>query len=191
MNIYRYCGNNPINFTDPAGLCAEYNADGSIWDDIGHIANGFLEGLSDGSAGVADGLTTVPFTDYSVTRSVREGLNVNNINSQSSYNGGRLGGDVAQSTIITVACTPVSTINKGKQVGGVITGYTKHGLNQAIARNSGRGVSPKAILDAVRNPKKVVEQIGNGTIKYVGKKTTVVVNKQGKVVTTFGKSRGK
>ena len=76
-----------------------------------------------------------------------------------------------------------------KKVGGQITGYTRHGLNQAIAGNGGRGVNAKAILDAVRNPKKIVIQ-ANGTIKYVGKRANVIFNNKGKVVTTFGKSRG-
>ncbi len=71
--------------------------------------------------------------------------------------------------------------------GGRLTGYTKHGINQAISRN-GRGVSPKAILDAVRNPKTIVEQ-GKGAMKYVGEKATVVLNKVGKVITTWGKPR--
>ena len=39
-------------------------------------------------------------------------------------------------------------------MGSKITGYTKHGLNQAISRQ-GVGVSPQAILDAVKNPVKV------------------------------------
>ena len=70
-----------------------------------------------------------------------------------------------------------------------LTGYTSHGLNQAVGRNGGRGVNVKAILDAVRNPKKIIKQ-ANGTTKYVGKKATVILNKEGKVVTTYGKSRG-
>ena len=74
-------------------------------------------------------------------------------------------------------------------VAGKITGYTKHGLNQAVGRNGGRGVNAKAMLEAVRNPKKVVEQ-ANGATKYVGKKATVILNQEGKVVTTYGKSRG-
>jgi hypothetical protein len=56
----------------------------------------------------------------------------------------------------------------GGAVGGKITGYTKHGLEQAIGRDGGKGVHPGAILDAVRNPTKVIEQAG-GTTKYVGK----------------------
>ena len=66
-----------------------------------------------------------------------------------------------------------------KAVAGKITGYTKHGLAQAIQRDGGRGVAPKAILDATRNPKKVVQQSG-GRTKYVGKNAVVVLNKNGK-----------
>ncbi|STR05626.1 PAAR-like domain-containing protein [Hafnia alvei] len=76
-----------------------------------------------------------------------------------------------------------------KPIAGEITGFTKHGLNQAIGRNGGRGVNIKDMLDAVRNPKKIIENL-NGTIKYQGKRATVVLNKDGKVVTVFGKSRG-
>lgn len=52
-------------------------------------------------------------------------------------------------------------------VAGRITGYTKQGLNQAISRDGGRGVSPKAILSAVREPLKVAEQAGGKTV-YTG-----------------------
>ncbi|MBI1929072.1 hypothetical protein HYR99_33105 [Candidatus Poribacteria bacterium] len=70
-----------------------------------------------------------------------------------------------------------------------IKGYTKHGLNQAISRNGGCGVHPKAMLDAVKNPKKRVQQ-ANGNTKYVGKDATAILNQEGKVVTTYGKPRG-
>jgi RHS repeat-associated protein len=76
----------------------------------------------------------------------------------------------------------------GGKVGGKITGYTDHGLKQAIGRDGGRGVHPEAILDAVRNPTKVVEQAG-GTTKYIGEQGTVILNSEGKVVTTWGRPR--
>jgi len=66
---------------------------------------------------------------------------------------------------------------------GKITGYTRHGLNQAIGRE-GTGVKPGVILDAVKNPKQVVQQSG-GRIKYVGSNATVVTNAEGKVITTW------
>jgi hypothetical protein len=40
-----------------------------------------------------------------------------------------------------------------------LTGFTRHGINQAISRN-GAGVSTRAILDAVRNPVKILAQSG-------------------------------
>lgn len=70
-----------------------------------------------------------------------------------------------------------------------ITGYTKHGLNQALGRDGGKGVKATEMLEAIRNPKKIIQQ-ADGAAAYRGKKTTVVLNKEGKVITTFGKSRG-
>jgi RHS repeat-associated protein len=70
-----------------------------------------------------------------------------------------------------------------------ITGYTKHGLNQALGRDGGRGVKATEMLEAIRNPKKVIQQ-ANRAVAYRGKKATVVLNREGKVITTFGKSRG-
>ena len=51
-------------------------------------------------------------------------------------------------------------------------------------RDGGAGVSNDAIEDAVDNPEKVEEQEG-GTTKYTGKDATVVINKDGRVVTTW------
>lgn len=76
----------------------------------------------------------------------------------------------------------------GGAVGEKITGYTRHGLNQAIGRNGGRGVHPEAILDAVRSPTKVIEQAGRAT-KYVGKDATVILIGEGKVITTWDRPR--
>ncbi|MGM7636581.1 RHS repeat-associated core domain-containing protein [Bacillus sp. Hm123] len=74
-----------------------------------------------------------------------------------------------------------------KAVARKVTGYTKHGINQAIGRDGGRGVSSKAILNAIRNPKKIQKQSG-GRTKYVGKYAVVVLNAKGKVITTYAKS---
>ncbi len=67
-----------------------------------------------------------------------------------------------------------------------ITGYTKHGLQQAMTKD-GVGVSPKAILDAVKNPLQKLSQSG-GRTKIVGKNATVVLNSDGKVITTWATS---
>ena len=65
-----------------------------------------------------------------------------------------------------------------------VTGYTQHGLEQALERDGGLGVSETAIQDAVSNPLDVVRQ-DNGTFKFVGNDATVVLNSDGKVVTTW------
>ncbi len=67
-----------------------------------------------------------------------------------------------------------------------ITGYTRHGINQAISRDGGRGVAAEAILDAVRNPISVFEQ-SNG-FKFLGKDSTVILNNAGKVISTWGEN---
>lgn len=71
-------------------------------------------------------------------------------------------------------------------IAGRLTGYTRHGLNQAISRE-GVGVSPRAILDALRNPIRIIPQAGN-TTKYLGQDAAVVLNGEGRVVTTFPRS---
>ena len=75
------------------------------------------------------------------------------------------------------------------KVGGVIAGYTRHGLNQAIGRE-GLGVSIKSILNAVRSPTSVAASRGGTTVYTGADGTTVVVNQGGKVVTTYGVPRG-
>ena len=75
------------------------------------------------------------------------------------------------------------------KIGGQISGYTHHGLNQAIGRDGGRGVSPQAILDAVKNPQKITPQSG-GRAKYSGRDATVVLDSEGKIITVYGKQRG-
>jgi RHS repeat-associated protein len=69
---------------------------------------------------------------------------------------------------------------------GKITGFTKHGINQAISRD-GVGVATRAIADAVKNPIKVVAG-RNGATKYIGRDATVVLNKAGKVITTWARN---
>jgi RHS repeat-associated protein len=75
-----------------------------------------------------------------------------------------------------------------KVVGNLLTGFTRHGLAQVISRDAGRGVRASSVLNTLRNPTKIVMQ-ANGTIKYVGRESTVILNKEGKLVTAFGRAR--
>jgi RHS repeat-associated protein len=70
-----------------------------------------------------------------------------------------------------------------------LNGYTKHGLNQAIGRDLGKGVNLKDMFQALKQPNQIIKQT-NGAIKYIGNKATVVLNSEGKIVTTFGSTRG-
>jgi len=69
-------------------------------------------------------------------------------------------------------------------VSRIICGFTKHGIDQII----NRGIRPEALHDAVDNPLKIY--LGpDGTIKFVGRAATVVVNADGEVVTAWGRGR--
>jgi hypothetical protein len=80
-----------------------------------------------------------------------------------------------------------SLVQVTTSVGGRLTGYTRHGLHQAISRE-GAGVSPRAILDAVRNPQQVIQRAG-GITEYVGEVARVRLNRVGQVVTVIATSR--
>ena len=67
------------------------------------------------------------------------------------------------------------------QLAAEISGFTKHGINQAI----NRGVNPSAILDAINNPIKIIPK-PNGTVRYVGRDAVVVLNPAGGIVTLWG-----
>ena len=61
-----------------------------------------------------------------------------------------------------------------------ISGFTRHGLNQAITRS----VSAPAMCDAVRNPIRIVPR-SNGSTQYRGACATVVLNPAGQVITCW------
>ena len=69
-----------------------------------------------------------------------------------------------------------------------ITGFTKHGINNALSKNN-HGVNEKAMLDAVKNPTKIFPQEFRTKFKFVGKNAVVVLNKVGKVVTTWARNK--
>jgi len=77
---------------------------------------------------------------------------------------------------------PGAIFEEGGQIAGEISGYTWHGLQSVISRPGG-GVSPRAILDAVRNPSRIVNQVIRGTRQFIGKDATVILNEDGKIVT--------
>ena len=52
----------------------------------------------------------------------------------------------------------------------------------------GVGVNPASILDTVRNPETITNIARNNTIHYKGATSVVVVNQEGKVVTTWSRN---
>jgi hypothetical protein len=71
----------------------------------------------------------------------------------------------------------------GARLPQAITGYTRHGLNQAISRE-GVGVSPRAILDAFENPLSITGQ-SSGRFVLTGTDAVVIVNVEGQVIHTW------
>jgi len=196
LNRYAYTRNNPIKYTDPSGHIIDTIIDaGFILYDVGsmvyHAVKGDWQAVgTDAKALAADvACAAAPVATGG-------GLMVRGAEHVAAHgvvahgdDAVRMGKEVA-GQISKKADNAVSVGEKTKAVAnGKITGHTEHGLNQSISRDGGRGVSAEAKLDAVKNPTKVVEQSG-GRTKYVGKDATVVTNKDGKVITTYGKPRG-
>jgi hypothetical protein len=88
------------------------------------------------------------------------------------------------------------TVQKGIKVGAVngvenslvVTGYTKHGINQAISRD-GVGTSASAVNNAIRHPLSITKDAARNSVKIKGKDATVIINNKGKVITNYGKPR--
>jgi RHS repeat-associated protein len=75
-----------------------------------------------------------------------------------------------------------------------VTGFTRHGINQAISRD-GHGVSTSAIRDALKNPREIWQEIdittGQRAWRYIGKDAIVWLNDAGQIITTRARnSRG-
>ncbi len=70
-----------------------------------------------------------------------------------------------------------------------ITGMTRHGAERAEGRDGGVGVSDEAMADAVANPTEPpIYQADKNAYRYRGRDAEVVLNEQGRVVTTWAKS---
>ena len=174
---YGYSSAEPVNEGDPTGLSGIFGS--GIGPSVGPDVN--WEEAGEAVAGWGDKLT------FGATKWVREELGINNVDTCST--GYQAGGVTALVTGVLIPfggdAEVAAELDQG--IAGVVRGYTRHGLAQAIGRDGGRGVAPSAILDAVRSPISATLQ-DDGVVKYVGGRAVVVVNDAGKVVTTYARN---
>src|SRR5437667_2999250 len=168
-DLFGYVRNSPTNFVDPNGTILPW---------IGACAGGaaFNAALTLGSNLLAGRKNTLSQTLSSALIGCAFGLAVLGV--------GPLFAAVLRPALTAAALGPTRVAFP--IVGRVLTGYTKHGIEQAIL-NDGVGVAPRAILDAVRDPLRVIAQSG-GRQLFVGRDAAVVLNAAGKVITTWARS---
>jgi RHS repeat-associated protein len=162
--LYNYAGDNPLNHGDASGLSSWNPFSESFW--------------TEGNVISESPLNPVPYYEKEI---------------ESYENGCGYLASVAHGLEGAVAGAALFAGGEGEgaalaEEGGAaieaeIAGFTRHGLAQAISRE-GVGVNEQAMLDAVNAPMKVINQ-ADGTKRFVGKDATVVLNGEGRVVTTW------
>ncbi|MEN5342030.1 RHS repeat-associated core domain-containing protein [Stenotrophomonas sp. TWI143] len=171
FNRYRYANGNPYRFTDPDG-----RESGAAFKVVNDATNGQPvtppPRNPNDRLGPAIGVALTAVLAAPVLAEV--GLSA-------------MANPAAVATAAEIGAGAAGVTGTSGALAGKITGYTKHGLNQAISRDGGRGVSPRAILSAVKEPVKVAEQAG-GKTAYTGKDARVVLNGEGKVITAIPKN---
>jgi len=147
LNLYGFAGGDPVNFSDPFGLCPENMGGDGKHNTLGDCPVG-SKGAEEFNRRAGGAIEKAPVSPLDALE--------------------------------FIATAGVSGEARAA-IGGIISGFTKHGINQAISRE-GVGVSSKAILDAVKNPVKTVLQ-SEGRRLFIGRDARVVVNQAGEVIT--------
>lgn len=191
LNKYSYVKNNPVKYRDPSGEVVETfwdaaNVASDVFNIVGTSAIYGYAKISENSylaGAAADGLKTIA-GDLAVDAGATliPGLPAGTSKVERTLNQVKKNGE----DIVDMVRKKVDN-SFDLPVGGKIKGYTKHGRERALIRD-GRGVNPKSITESVENPQKIIKQ-SDGANKYQGKDTTTVLNKDGNVITTYGKPR--
>jgi len=99
-NLYEYVMNDPINLVDPSGLEVWSGPIPPLFPPNGPPAAlpDLPQPIVDAAAGFGDGVTSVPFTDLSLTDALRDALGLNDVVDRDSlsYAAGDAGGRVCQ-----------------------------------------------------------------------------------------------
>jgi RHS repeat-associated protein len=172
LNLYGFAGGDPVNYADPFGLCTPF-------------PECLAQAIADWGASRGGAVGAI---------ALNAGAGLNAAFEASGMNlAGRAGAELRQGDIAAgglyaaMAFAPIPGRSGGRAVAGKITGFTRHGLNQAISRD-GVGVASEAMLGAVRSPVRVVGQSG-GKVLYIGENASVVLNESGEVVTTWATTK--
>ncbi len=213
-NLYSYGLNNPLRYNDPTGHDAE-EADRA--DDnrpgkgcqgplINCAAPGFgqqklnaeQEGILKTIAGCLFGPIGCIVGAFADPPAVGEGSNPPTLRQAliEQTKGIALGAVVGGSLSPEEAAISKALEAEGgivAQNGTRVTGFTAHGIDRVVGDTAERaGTRPEAILDALKNPQKIVkgvDQQGRPFEVFTGKDARVVVNPQsGKVVSVNPKS---
>ena len=178
LNLYGFAGGDPVNFSDPFGLCPPKwlcdligaSAGQSAVEHYAQIAtdpsSSGLEKLGATVGGLFSALWT-PDTYLETAATLT----------------GAAGASRALAARGAAAAEATAGAARIPGAAGEITGFTRHGLNQVI----NRGVKPADMLQAVRNadPARLVDEAGRVSFRYIGEKATVVLNEAGKVITAW------
>jgi hypothetical protein len=185
---YVYTGGDPVNGSDPSGLCVSFFnvvcvEGGSVTSTVSLRFNP-MAGLNWFNENVNPAYLAL--TGYYNEAQAAE-------NGCGFWTEAKYGAEGVLGLVGTGAIAVGGAGAVGGLVGGIaeesadpITGFTQHGLEQALGRD-GVGVSDSAMADAVANPEEVIPQSG-GAVKYVGRDAVVVLNSDGKVITTWATS---
>ena len=199
LNLYCYCNNDPVNYSDGSGHNPEWN-----WETffkgltlVGVAISAIVVSVS--TFGLATPLAMTIVASVTLGAGILTGINgfATMIESGTDYNFVRDGvfnevlglSDTAYNWYagitagVAIIGTSICTI---WNITNPIKGFTDHGRQSALSHD-GHGVNARAMQNAVRNPLEVANQ-SNGGIKHIGKNAVVVLNKAGKVITTYAKN---
>lgn len=189
-NIFAYCYNNPIYHTDHSGMLPIW---AKITIGIVGITVAVVATVATGGAALPALIASLKFVAGSMAINMAVSGLIGWITGGASglkrglidgaINGFMWGGIGAA---VSAAVNIVNTIRAAKS--GRLLRYTKHGLEQALARDGGKGVADAAIRHTIKNPTKVTPQSG-GRIRLDSSQAVVVLNKFGQIITTWAKSR--